>query len=191
MSGVRREGQASQVGRNKATFRPSAPIILVAAAVVLIAITTDLSRSGLHPSLPAAITLPTPEAAPPRPGTGTEPEQASTATPVAAEEPTTTAIPTYHPPPTTVSPGYPLGSPQPAGTGANTPVGNASVTPGSAPAGVTTTVPASGSPTGGSQDSYPEATRDSTETVPPNYPVVTSSPGSTTTSAPTSSTSDR
>lgn len=188
MSGVRREGQANRDGRSKATFRPSAPILLVAAAVVLIAVTTDLSRSGLHPSLPAAVTLPTPSVGPLGPPAGTDREPATDpVAPADGQEPTGTPRTTspYHHPPTAVSPSYPVGTLRPAGTGTPAASGSAAVAD---PEATTTTLPDAAT---GSEGGYPDSSRDTTETVPPNYPVVTSPPSPTTTSTPTSSTTDR
>lgn len=177
MSGVSRQGRGQKFVRYRAIFRPSAPILLVAAAVVLIAVATDMSSAGLHPSLPSAITLPAPDLAPPSGDTG--PAQGGAVT-AATDDPTqnppstTTTTARPDPPPTTVDPLYPVGSATPV-TAAATP----SRPPAQDGAGAT----------GGSDTPSPDGSKDSTETVPPNYPVVTSS-GTTGGPSPTSSTTD-
>ncbi|HET6965994.1 MAG TPA: hypothetical protein VFH58_14560 [Acidimicrobiales bacterium] len=84
-----------------------------------------------------------------------------------------------------------MGTAQTAGTGTAAPGGNDWAAAAPSQAGATTTVAPSRTATSGSEDGYPDTSPESTQTVPPNYPVVTSPPASTTTSTPTSSAPDR
>lgn len=105
--------------------------------------------------------------------------------------PTSSPIPPAYRQPIAVAPSYPLGSPRPSGSGTN-PGGNTpTVTAASSGQdGATAQSVPETSTAGGTEDTNPDTSGSSTQTVTPNYPVVTSVP-STTTSVPPSTTTDR
>ena len=183
--------------------RPSAPILLVVAAVVLIALATELSTVGVHTSLPGSVNLPSVAAlAPSRRGVDPGPvKRTSVEAPraeAAADGPTTSVslagsatgpagrantgpgqgVPVT---PGVVTPEYPIGP----GSGQ----AQESATP-TDPSRSTTMAPVR--PISSSQSSttsVTDSTDDATQTVPPYYPVVTTPSGTTTTTTVPASTS--
>lgn len=173
MIGMRDQGRASQTGGRRAWYRPSAPLLLAAAAVTLIGAATGLSGAGVRASFPDAITLPAPQ-----------PGNASVAGPAALPADAPGAAPRSAPT-TTVGPGT---SKAPATAEAGQVSGGAPGPASTSPATTQSPPPQTTQQKAASDSSADQADRSGASsgssgasTVPADYPVVTTPEASTAT----------